>query len=641
MPLANDLIETYDTVFGHEPEGMEKIAPIAHHYFSIHQVIDITIDQKGEFADAEVNSKLAGKTLLAVTEESASRTSAAAVTPHALNDNLMFMTSRHGVDGKPDNQSYKAFMAQLEGWAESEDAPSGVRAVYQYLLHHDPIDDMLASNKLPEGKDGTIDFTKYMKYVVRWKVIGRTDDAIEETWNDPEIVRSWTRYYLNYRAQNSSRDLDAMTGTYCNVEMVHPKPISAYGNSKLISIATKEDSTLHFKGERFNQSGQILQIGYLSSQKMHNAFSWLIDTQAIAISKNSLSVDKTKDKPRFIVCWEPHFEPKRQEGIALLEDIMACCIRDGGSQYQSKRDAFRKKLYGQQSGQVLQHKVSVLMIDRSGDGRLSPVLYRSFTVEDFFNRLDRWQENCRWYSYDPQKRETVLKNPSLFALAQSAFGVERENDKGKPCLDVNDSVFKDTVNVLLRSVLDGKRLPESFVRQITSQASSPERFKGVKGSEWVNWKRILWVACAAIHQWKLSKNEEKGESDLKLDRESTDRSYLFGRLLAICDRIENQALNRKANGSVEGKTDHRDTNAMRLWSAYAAHPFTCCKNLRNCIAPYLSSLPYGSRKFYEDEMQSIFVKLDMHDPRINHPLDPEYLIGFYQERAALFSGQDK
>lgn len=641
MSLANDLIETYDTVFGHEPEGMEKIAPIAHHYFSIHQVIDITINQKGEFVDAEVNSKLGGKTLLAVTEESASRTSSAAVTPHALNDNLMFMTSRYGTDGQPENRSYEVFMAQLKGWVESrEGVPSSVEAIYQYLKHHDPIDDMLASNKLPRDKDGEIDIAKYMKYTVRWRVISRTDD-IEETWNNPEIADSWTRYYLNSRDENGSRDLDVMTGTYCNVEMVHPKPISAYGNSKLISIATKEDSTLHFKGERFNQSDQILQIAYLSSQKIHNAFSWLMGTQGIAISKNSLPDGRAKDKPRFIVCWEPHFEPRRQEGIALLEDIMSCCIRDGGSLYQSKRDAFREKLYGQQNGQVLQHKVSVLMIDRSGDGRLSPVLYRSFTVEDFFNRLDRWQEECQWYFYDPQKKETVLRNPSLFCLAQSAFGVERENDKGKPYLDVNDSVFKDTINVLLRSVLDGRRIPESFVRQIASQASSPERFKGVKGSEWINWKRILWAACAVVHQMNLSKNAEKGEHDLELDKETTNRSYLFGRFLAIADRIENQALNRKVNGSMEEKTEHRDTNAMRLWSAYAAHPFTCCKNLRSCIAPYLSSLSYGSRKFYEDEMQSVFIKLDPHDSHINHPLDPEYLIGFYQERAYLFRGQNK
>lgn len=73
---------------------------------------------------------------------------------------------------------------------------------------------------------------------------------------------------------------------------------------------------------------------------------------------------------------------------------------------------------------------------------------------------------------------------------------------------------------------------------------------------------------------------------------------------------------------------------MRLWSAYVAHPFTCYANLRNCVAPYLSSLPYGSRKYYEDETQEIIEKL-AGQKNLNRPLDPEYLIGFYMERETL------
>lgn len=32
MPLLNDLIVTYDAVSGHEPDEMECIAPVGHHY---------------------------------------------------------------------------------------------------------------------------------------------------------------------------------------------------------------------------------------------------------------------------------------------------------------------------------------------------------------------------------------------------------------------------------------------------------------------------------------------------------------------------------------------------------------------------------------------------------------------------------
>lgn len=99
MSLLNDLILTYDNYSGHEPDGMERIAPIAHTYKSTGQVIDVTIDQSGNFIHAELNSKNVSKTLLAVTEKSASRTSkSAAKTPHALNDELKFMVSHYLYD---------------------------------------------------------------------------------------------------------------------------------------------------------------------------------------------------------------------------------------------------------------------------------------------------------------------------------------------------------------------------------------------------------------------------------------------------------------------------------------------------------------------------------------------------------------
>ena len=61
MSLLSDLIQTYDNYFGHEPENIEKIAPVAHTYGSKKQVIDVTINQNGNFSHAELNGKNNGK----------------------------------------------------------------------------------------------------------------------------------------------------------------------------------------------------------------------------------------------------------------------------------------------------------------------------------------------------------------------------------------------------------------------------------------------------------------------------------------------------------------------------------------------------------------------------------------------------
>ena len=628
MSLLSDLIQTYDNYFGHEPENIEKIAPVAHTYGSKKQVIDVTINQNGNFSHAELNGKNNGKTLLAVTEESASRTSSAATTPHALNDNLMFMTSHHNCDNSGINKSYQAYMSQLEKWCEAPEACKQVKAVFRYLSEHDLVDDLLDAKVFPADK-GAVDLDKYMKFVVRWSVSMDDPKEIKQTWMNPEVLSSWERYYSAYHKSNSDKVLDGISGKICDVEKLHPKAINVYGNSKLISVAAKEDSTLNFKGERFSDESQIVQIGYQNSQKAHNALGWLIDTQSVAISKNALPYETSDEKPKYIVCWSPTYTEEKNDELSGLLGVHVTGSDHVDNSYDHK---LRRILFGLKEDTAVKERIVLLMTDRSGDGRFSPVMYRSMYAAEFLVKIRNWYAQCIWYFYDMAAKKVCINSPTLFDIAKCAYGTERITDAGVPYLDVNDAVFKDSVNTLLSIVIDGRKVPDSLIRRLTVQASEPERFAGNEGHKWWSWQEILRTACAMIHYRNMMVDPKKGERDLSLDKENDNRSYLFGRLLAVVDKIENTALNRKASDGA--RNSHRDTNAMRLWSAYVAHPFTCYANLRNCVAPYLSSLPYGSRKYYEDETQEIIEKL-AGQKNLNRPLDPEYLIGFYMERETL------
>ncbi len=629
MSLLSDLVKTYDHVIGHEPYELERIAPIGHQYGSKKQVIDVAIDENGVFLDAFIDNKCSRKSLLAVTEESAARTSSAATMPHALNDSLMFMSSGHYLNKEGVNASYIAYMKQLGEWCSSEVSCPQIKAVYQYLLKHDLVDDLIEHGKLNNAKGEAEDPVKFMKHVVRWIVQTRNAD-VAETWVNEEVLRSWSLYYSALHESLSPCIIDGLDGEKADVAALHPKAISAYGNSKLISVAAKEDSTLHFKGERFNNQNQVLQIGYQNSQKAHNALSWLINTQSVAISKNSLPFGNSEDKPKYIVCWSPDLSPDEADNV--WGEAFEILIKDIGADYKIYDEILKRGLYGLKGPKELKQSISILELDRSGDGRFSPVLYRSFTAIEFWEKVIAWFEQCQWHFWDRSQQRTVPRSPSIFDIAKSAYGIERINDNGNCYLDVNDSVFKDTVNTLLSIVWDGGIMPDSLIRKITIQASSPERFSGKEGSRWRNWNEILNTACAVIHYKHMKMG--KGDCDLILDRTNHDRSYLFGRLLAVLDRIENTALYKKESSSSESR-GHRDTNAMRLWSAYAAHPWTTFSNLRNCIQPYLSSLNVGSREFYQNEMQEILLKLDTSDRKINRQLEPEYLMGFYLERDAL------
>lgn len=631
MALLNDLIKTYDSVMGHEPEGMEMIAPIAHQYRSTKQVIDVTIDTMGHLIAPkfEINSKNTERTLLAMTEESSARSSgAAAVRPHGLNDSLFFM-----VKGK-DNRSYEAYRKQLEEWCESESPCIQAEAVLKYISNHNIVEDMLTEEAIPKEKDGSADVDKYKKYTVRWRVL--VPDGALETWKNEQTINSWTKFYERKHAENSEWIIDSISGEKCDKETVHPKPISIYGNSKLISVATQENSVFHFKGERFTNADQLPQLGYQNSQKLHNALGWLIDTQAIPISKSALSWCTTDHKPKYLVCWMPAIPQDNN-----VEFQMRMLLGQNGLKQEPKYKTYyarmKRLIFGTKDEKKNFPDVSLLMTDRSGDGRFSPVLYKSFSAEEYFDKIREWHDHCAWFTYDSEWAALTMKPVSLFEIARCAYGVQRFNQSDAPYLDVNDAVFKDTVNTLLASVLDNRPIPTSLIQQIASQVS-PERFAGNKGHEMQPFKQILRSACALLHWWHIRKNKDKEERDLSLDKENTDRSYLYGRLLAVFDCIENAALNRRSKKDEQGKFDHRDTNAMRLWSAYVAHPSVCAANLQKCVIPYLSSLPYGLRTYYENELTEIGGKI-AEAKTSNRPLSPEYLHGFYLERAALLSGK--
>ena len=128
---------------------------------------------------------------------------------------------------------------------------------------------------------------------------------------------------------------------------------------------------------------------------------------------------------------------------------------------------------------------------------------------------------------------------------------------------------------------------------------------------------------------------------MELNMESTDRSYLFGRILAVEDAIEQTVLDRKKNGS----DSNRETNARRLWNAYVNHPMTTWQELKNLLLTYEAQLPAGSRVFYQktlEEIVSRFEDADMSSlARSNRALDPQYLLGFYLQRRELKLGRKK
>ena len=118
---------------------------------------------------------------------------------------------------------------------------------------------------------------------------------------------------------------------------------------------------------------------------------------------------------------------------------------------------------------------------------------------------------------------------------------------------------------------------------------------------------------------------------MALDPNRKTRDYLYGRLLALAESLEEWALNTAGEG--------RQTNAARLMQRFSEHPYSTWRTLELALAPYKARLGGKSKKRQRmiDEVVASFNENDfLNDKR----LSGEFLLGYHSQREFLRNGQE-
>ena len=116
---------------------------------------------------------------------------------------------------------------------------------------------------------------------------------------------------------------------------------------------------------------------------------------------------------------------------------------------------------------------------------------------------------------------------------------------------------------------------------------------------------------------------------MALDRQCKDRSYLFGRLLAVYEKTEQTAMYGTPDSG-------RETNAMRYQTAFVQRPMHTWNVLEKALNPYYAKLKTGSMIYYKNEISEIVNGLsECNVKELNLPLEAAYLLGYYLERLEL------
>lgn len=589
MGLMQKAVETYDchAALAGVPDAMrETLTPISH--IIKEAKIEVTIDANGNFvsAAAVVKDKKSerdeSKTIIPATEKSANRTSAPCV--HPLSDQL-----KHLIPSSTGH--HDLYLKQLSDWANSEYTHPKVKAVLKYIESESLFDDLERSGLVTKDENGNLD-GKFTKYLVRWRVTGVNESA--PCWEDKSLFEAFIAYNESLRRESGSA-LCMITGEVLPMTENHPKGIvsAAYG-AKLISA--NDSSNFTYRG-RFAEPSQAATISYVASQKAHNALRWVVANQGVIIGG------------RTFICWNP----KGKDVPNAMHSLLS--VSDSQKKAATPSD-YKKQLADAVNGWKLNlpdnEDVVIASFDAATTGRLSVTYYNELRASDFIDRLAHWQQTCCW-----ENNQFGYQSPSVRQIAQCAFGVERTE-----WLDVDDRILKEQVQRLLHCVIDKTPIPSDIVQALMHRASMPLAYNNI------NRRKILFTACAAIYAYRTQAKKE--EWTMSLDKEKKDRSYQFGRLLAVMEKVERDTY------TDEG----REPNAIRMQSVFCDRPLYTAKIINDRLNPYFERLRPGSRAYYKKLIGEITEQLSNYDDaQLNRPLGDTYLMGYYLQRNELYTSK--
>lgn len=591
----------------------------------------------GENGEKKVK-KLGEVTPIPCTEASAKR-SGTTIAPHPLFDSIMYMSN----NVKEYMNKYKSkltkkqlnllktiekyhpeYMYLLKQWRDYESNPKvklGLQAIYEYLDKNSLIYDL--ANRCPEYFNGFSfkgDSSKEIwKMTVRIKVSDK-EDVIKDSriWLDKDLHTSFQNFYNSCRKENI--DLCYMTGERTQITYSFPKSIRYDGEeAKIISSNDTEGYT--FRG-RLQKKEEAISIGYEASYKAHNMLKYLIRNQGY---RKKYGID--------LVVWQ-----NRDNCITPQQDLLFNSICGGSKSTLIEigaltADYFNKALDGYIDSHIVDDNfnnhisnMSILTLGNAVKGRLAITNYTELSKSDYIKNIRSWYSHCS--IVHQSNKQSYIFTPALNKIAYAIFGTEIQ---GKLTLHSNSDKKQpkliSTVRSLLPCIMMGRSLPEDIVKEAVFRASNPLWYKDKK-----NYNLVFNVAYSLVRKYYYDKNPNKGELSMALDTTCTDRSYLFGRLLAVAECMEKQTYNSSDKKS-------RRTNAERMMAEFRKQPFAQWPLLEAKLDPYRSKLSYGSRIYFDrlfSQIHDLFVNEEFSS---KEALNGKYLLGYYNQKTDIYKGK--
>lgn len=623
MSWIQKLYETYEQCAGQAvlSNTGASLEPICH--TSQQAYIEVSIDDKGGFLRANVIPKGQGVTLVPCTEASAGRAGSKPIN-HPLCDKLQYLAGdflkfggvvTSGFAGEP-TEPHKIYLSLLSDWANSSFTHPKIIAIQTYVQNGNLVGDLVREKILPINEDGQLlaEWIGDKKEapaifgimpngnspdgaVIRWRV-EIPGEPLPETWKDQGLMDAWIDFYSS---QKDSKGLCLVTGDILNLAEQHPAKLR-HGADKAKFISSNDTSGFTFRG-RFIDADQACGVGFEITQKAHNALRWLIARQAY------------RNGDQAVVAWA--VSGKRiPDPLANSFDLFGMASEESKAKHEHVNPSDAGQAFGQRLAKKLAgyrvklgsaKEIVVMGLDSATPGRMAITYYRELDRSEFLDRIEAWHKDYAWHQ-NYSKDIKFVGAPAPKDIAEAAFGRW-----------LDEKLRKATVERLLPCIIDGQKIPLDLVESTARRASNRV------GLEYWEWEKYLGIACALFRGY----HEERGyQMALELNR--TSRDYLYGRLLAIAENIEDRAL------YVGG--EKRDTSAAKLMQRFADHPFSTWKTIELSLSPYKTRLRAKRPAFLavmENQLDDVVNLFQADDFMEDRKLSGEFLLGYHCQRQTL------
>lgn len=592
-------------------------------------VLKVTLDEEGQLLNAEFAAD--GEVyLFPITEDSVARSSG--VAPHPLEDKMQYCISK--IADKKKFEAYRKEFDNFYDYAEHPKVKLFLNAVklflsneknYALILSKLPLKDIVETGK------GKIKYTGEKNK--------KTEYDFKDTFVCFEVrchngsclkVNTFSEMQEEFVSYIDDRYEREGTLSICNIsgtkETITEKHRGLMGTAKVISVSNNKETYFG----RFHNGSDIIRVGRKSSEKIHLMLKFLLENR-----NSHIHLADTL----FLVNW---FSGDIKNTIAfdLTGSDMDDDMEEEGKNPVSESNKEISRAFIRGTGKLNpEEQYYIMLVDKSSNGRMSIRYYKEMPNSQLIENLQSWQKKYIWEQWKQAKETYVEYVPSLHYILLASYGIERNK-----ILVIDDGKFeKDQFQNLVTALVEGKSVPSNIKNALAQNIRNRQKYSET-------WRFMLLVSLAILSEGRKEYQEMREESH-------QTRSYLYGRLLAIYEGLEEAVLRDQQRSSLASSDDSskkskiRATNALRYWNSFVNKPDTTMKTLelatKYCASYILSSNKpdylVGVLIKTEKAKSEIFELLDTQENRkykTNTQLDNDFIFGYYAQKKDLYTKKE-